>query len=236
MTAAVSSAPRLPGRPPKDYFGRALVLGAILEVLVVAAIVWVSNQKSPPPPPKPKRIAIHMVQPPKPKPVPKPKPKPKPKPVPVPKPVPTPPPPPPRPIPKPAPKPLVAKAPAPTAPVIPAPPKPTPPPPPPAPSPAARQAAIDAYAALVRARVQADARVPEAVRLAHLRGTTAVRFELEPDGTLVWARIAQSSGIGSINRAALAAVQSASYPPFTKKMPKHPTIFIVRVHLSAHGG
>ncbi len=88
MATTVESSPRMPGRPPKDHFGRALVLGAVLEVLVVAAIVWVSDQKAPPPPPKPKRIAIHMVQPPKPKPVPKPKPKPKPKPIPVTKPVP----------------------------------------------------------------------------------------------------------------------------------------------------
>ncbi len=226
------SAPMAP-KPPRDFFGRALLVGAVLEVVLVAAIVWVSEQKAPPPQPKPKRIAIHMVQPQKPKLIPKPKPKPKP--VPVPKPVPLPPPPP-RPIPKPTPKPLVAKTPVPMAPVIPAPPPPAPPPPPPAPSPAARQAAVDAYAAMIRERVQGEARVPTAVRMEHLRGVATIRFELTPSGELLWASLVQSSSVGSINRAALAAVRSASYPPFTKKMPKHPTVFVVEVHLSAHGG
>ncbi|MCK9188754.1 hypothetical protein [Acidithiobacillus sp.] len=36
-----------------------------------------------------------------------------------------------------------------------------------------------------------------------------------------------------MNRAALNAVGTASYPPFRKKMPKQDMTFNVRVHLSA---
>ncbi|MHB8248662.1 MAG: energy transducer TonB [Acidithiobacillus sp.] len=187
---------------------------------------------------KKKVIAIHMVQPipPKPKPIPVPPPpkpvvQPKPKPVPVPKPI---------PIPKPVvhhtpPKPLLAKAPTPTAPVY-TPPVVTPPAPPPAPSPALQQNAIDSYAAMLRTRVQADTRVPEAVRLMHTSGTAVIAFRLTPSGQLLSAHVARSSGVGPIDRAALKAVEDGTYPPFTKKMPKHDMTFDVRVHLSAHRG
>ncbi|MDD3760899.1 MAG: energy transducer TonB [Acidithiobacillus sp.] len=234
MSAVLS--PRSSAFRPKGYFGRALIIGAVIELALLAGLIWVSNQKSPPPPPKSKRIAIHMVQPPKPKPVPPtpkpvvhPKPVPKPIPHPVPKPV-------PHPIPHPVvhhaptPKPLMAKTPMPTAPVVPPAPPVTPPP---APSPALAEAAIASYAALVRAQVQSAAHVPEAVRLMHLSGTAVISFELTPSGRLLWARLAQSSGVGAIDRAALQAVKSGTYPPFTKDMPKKATVFDVEVHLSA---
>ena len=235
MDAAISSHRPLAAQP-KGYFGRALIIGALIELALVAGLIWISSQKSPPPPPKPKRIAIHMVQPPKPlppppKPVVHPKlvPKPIPHPRPVPKPI-------PHPVvrPVPTPKPLLAKTPMPTAPVVPPAPPTPPPPPPPAPSPALAQAAIARYAALVRAQVQADAHVPEAVRLMHLSGTAVISFELMPSGQLVWARLAQSSGVGAIDRAALQAVKRGAYPAFTKDMPKKATVFDVEVHLSAN--
>ncbi len=87
---------------------------------------------------------------------------------------------------------------------------------------------------MVREQVQSQARVPESVRLMHLSGTAEISFELLPSGQLVWARLAQSSGVSAINRSALAAVREGSYPPFTKHMPKKPTTFLVEVHLSAH--
>lgn len=228
-------------RPQKSEgnFGKALLVGALLEVLLIAGLVWMSKPSTPPKPVVKKIMAIHMVHPapPQPKPVPPPpKPVVHPKPVPLPKPV-------PRPIPKPqpvvqhtpAPKPLMAKTPLPTAPVVPpAPPVvPPAPPPPPAPSMAARQAALAEYAAMVRSRVQADAHVPEAVRLMHLSGTAVITFRLTPSGQLLWAKISQSSGVGPIDKAALQSVKEGSYPPFTKNMPKHATNFTVEVHLSS---
>ena len=229
-------------QPKTSPFIRSIIAAAIIEGIIIGGLLYAGSIIPPPKDviPQKKVIAIHMVQPipPKPKPIPVPPPpkpvvQPKPKPVPVPKPI---------PIPKPVvhhtpPKPLLAKAPTPTAPVY-TPPVVTPPapPPPPTPSPALQQNAIDSYAALLRTRVQADTHVPEAVRLMHTSGTAVVAFRLTPSGQLLSAHVAQSSGVGPIDRAALQAVESGTYPPFTKKMPKHDMTFDVRVHLSAHRG
>ena len=217
----------------EEHFGRALLVGAVLEALLVGGLIWAGSNTPPPRPVVKKIIAIHMVQPVPPKPKPKPKPvPPPPKPMVHPKPLPRP-----IPLPKPVvhhvpvPKPLIAKTPLPLAPVAP----PSPPvvlPPPPAPSMAARQAALAEYAAMVRARVQADAHVPEAVRLMHLSGIAVVTFRLAPSGRLQWAKISRSSGTGPIDRAALKSVEKGEYPPFSKDMPKHATNFTVEVHLS----
>ncbi|MEY2333081.1 TonB family protein [Acidithiobacillus ferrianus] len=225
MSAAMlpSPAPRL---PDTGRFGRALLVGAVLEILLIGVLVYGIPQHPIMVKPQPKVIAIHMVKP-APKPIAKPKPKPTPKPKPVvhPKPIPLP-----RPIPKPAPKVLAAKIPVPTAPVIPAPLRPSPPPPP-SPSPAVRQAALDEYAAMVRARVQTNLHIPEELRLMHLSGVTVVAFELTPGGQLLWARVSTSSGMHAVDRAAVRTVKTTSYPPFTKKMPHHDTVFTVDVHI-----
>ena len=71
---------------------------------------------------------------------------------------------------------------------------------------------------MLRAR-QANARVPDSVHMMHVSGTAVISFRLTPSGHLPFARVAQSSGIGAINRAALNAVETASYPPLRKKMP-----------------
>ena len=242
MNTMVTNPSWSPQGPDKSegHFGKALLVGAVMEIALLAGLLWISSA---PPPPKPvvkKIIAIHMVHPapPKPKPIPVPPPpkpvvQPKPVPVPRPKPIPQP-----RPVVHhtPAPKPLMAKTPLPTAPVVPpAPPvtPPAPPPPPPAPSMAARQAALARYAAMVRAQVQSDARVPQSVRMMHTSGTTIITFRLRPSGQLIWARVTQSSGIPPIDRAALRSVKEGNYPPFTKNMPKHATDFTVEVHLSS---
>ena len=223
----------------KDHFGRALMIGAVIEALMIGGLIYSNLSQPVTVKPKPKIMAIHMIKPapPKPKPVPPPpKPVVHPKPVPKPMPKPTP-----RPIPHPEvhhplpPKPLLAKTSAPQAPVYTPPVTPPAPPPPPAPSPAARQSAIDTYAAMLRARVQANAHVPDAVRMMHVGGTAVISFRLTPSGHLLSAQVAHSSGIGAINRAALKAVEDSSFPPFIKKMPKHPMTFDVLVHLSAHG-
>ena len=241
MNTATLSSLVQPPKFGKDHFGRALMIGAVIEALMIGGLVYSHLSQPVTVKPKPKIIAIHMIKPapPKPKPVPPP-PKPVVHPKPIPKPVPRP-----IPIPRPIPhpvvrhplpsKPLLAKTPAPQAPVYTPPVTPPVPPPPPAPSPAARQSAIDTYAAMLRARVQANARVPDSVRMMHVRGTAVISFRLTPSGHLISAQVAQSSGIGAINRAALKTVEDTRFPPFTKKMPKHPMTFDVSVHLSAHG-
>ncbi len=244
MTTSPGDLAEAAGGPGKGYFGRSLLVGALIEAGILGAMAFLLGQKTVPQPPKPHPIAVHLVQPAPPKPKPKPvPPQPKPKPViqhhPLPRPV-------PRPIPRPVihhvqprPVPLLAKTPAPSAPVMQAPKPvvaPPPPPPPPAPSPAVQQAAVQRYAALVRSQVQAQTRVPESVRLMGASGTAVVRFELQPSGQLVWAHLERSSGVGAINRAALAAVKAGDYPPFSKNMPRKPTRFDVDVHISARSG
>lgn len=227
-------------QPKTSPFIRSFIAAAVIEAVIIGGLLYAGSIIPPPRDviQKKKVIAIHMVQPipPQPKPIPVPPPpkpvvQPKPKPVLVPIPIPIP-------IPKPVvhhtpPKPLLAKAP--TAPVY-TPPVVKPSAPPPAPSPAMQQNAIDSYAAMLRTRVQADTRVPEAVRLMHTSGTAVVAFRLTPAGRLLSAHVAQGSGVGPIDRAALKAVENGYYPPFTKKMPKHDMTFDVRVHLSAHTG
>ena len=89
---------------------------------------------------------------------------------------------------------------------------------------------------MLRKRVQANARVPEFVRMMHVGGTAMISFRLTPSGHLLSAQVARSSGIDAINHAALKTVEDTSFPPFIKKMPKHPMTFDVLVHLSAHSG
>lgn len=97
---------------------------------------------------------------------------------------------------------------------------------------ASRASAVTLYAALVRARVQENLRVPETIRLMGLSGRTEVAFELQPDGDLLWARIARSCGVNAVDRVALRTVRTTEYPPFIKNMPREDTTFDVEVHIS----
>lgn len=243
MNASLLS-PARPDRPARSPFLRAslvaialegLLLGAWLIVMPAHAPKTVGLRRKPmavhfvtlpapphvvpkPPPPrvqpKPRPPRVHH---PKPRPAPRPERRPPivhRRPVPLPAPVKAPPPPP---------KP-VSRAPA--------------PPPPPPPSPATVAQAVDRYAVMLRTRIQRGLVVPRRVTALGLSGKALVAFELTPGGRLLWARIVRSSGISLVNRAALAAVRSRHYPPFTKNMPHHPTVFRVRVGLNDrhHGG
>ena len=97
---------------------------------------------------------------------------------------------------------------------------------------ATREVALEVYAARVRARVQANLRVPETIRLMRLSGKTEVAFELQPDGLLLWARIERTSGIGAVDRAALHTVKQTAYPHFMHGMPDHDTTFDIDVRIS----
>jgi protein TonB len=224
---------RAASRP--DRFGRALLVGAALEGLLIASLLWAgSNTPFKPASPAQHIMAVHMLQPTPARPNPCPahfKPvirHPLPKPIsrPVPVPIPTA-------VPAPAPRLLFATHPAADTPFFALPPALSiRPPQNPSATRAAQGAALDLYAALVRSRVQANLEVPEAIRLMRLSGRTEVAFELQPSGTLLWARIERSSGIGAIDRAALHTVKTTEYPPFTKDMPKLSTTFAIEVRIS----
>ncbi len=232
---------------------RPLLAAAVIEVLLAAAVIGFAPSAGVVRAPHPQRVRIAMLAP-KPKskpPAPKPPP-PQPKPPPPP---PKPPPPPPKPVPKPPPpKPAPAlPPPPPVPPKAPPPPRPRPrphprkpqphvlrPPPPapppvraapPAPSPAETASAVMRYAALLNARVQARLVVPEQVQMMRLSGTTVVAIRVAPDGSLLGVSVARSSGVGPIDRAALAAVRATSLPPFHGDMPRGPVTFDLTVRM-----
>ncbi|MHB1544543.1 MAG: energy transducer TonB [Gammaproteobacteria bacterium] len=66
------------------------------------------------------------------------------------------------------------------------------------------------------------------------RDETLVEFRLKPDGKLLWARIARSSGSGTVDRAALRAFRQADFPPFIPRMVRVDTTFALWVHLNMH--
>ncbi len=227
---SASSLPIVSPMPEKRFsFLRATLLAVVLEGLVFAGLLVAAHSHPKTVGLRRKPMAVHFVTLPKP-PAPHVQPKPPP-PRPVVRPKPQPAPPKPRPVvhhrPVPLPKP-VKKMPPPRPKATP---RPTPPPPPP-PSPAVVAQAVDRYAVMLRTRIQQGLVVPRRVAALRLSGKAVVAFELTPAGHLLWARIMRSSGIGAINRAALAAVRDRSYPAFTKTMPHRPTVFRVRVGLN----
>ena len=232
---------------PKDHqFKYALSAAVAVEIMLVLGLVWYGQATPKPPVIKPKEhvIAVQVVSlpPPPPEVIPQPKPVP-------PKPIVqhiTPPPPRPHPRvvipPKPLPTPPVktvtppAPKPVPVPPVPPAPPKPVVTPPPPAPPPlsAAQTASLmGRYVGLLRPMIQQNLHVPAELKAMGLKGKATVQFEVSPSGKVLWAKIIDPSPLSAVNRAALAAVESGSFPPFLKKMPKQNTIFQIPVEVGA---
>ena len=104
----------------------------------------------------------------------------------------------------------------------------------PASIPETQRAAMDDYAAMLHKLVQANVRTPRSVQMAHAEGTTMISFRLTPEGYLLSAQIARSSGVVAIDHAALNAVKGVKFPPFIQDMPRHPLTFEVSIHLSWH--
>jgi protein TonB len=230
-----------------------LAVAAVLETVLLAAILFVAPRVGVTAAPQPQRMRIALLAPPPPKPAP-PEPKPKPPPPKPPPPKPPPPkPPPPKPVPAPPPPPPV---PPPPPPPVPPPPRPVPrrvvhrpmprplhaetvrAPPPPAPpthtapSPAVVASLVMQYAALLNAKVQAGLAVPQIVQMMHLSGAAVVAIDVAPDGRLIGVSVARPSGVEAIDRAALAAVRSTSLPPFPAGMADHAVVFHLTVRLS----
>ncbi|HVC62431.1 MAG TPA: TonB family protein [Acetobacteraceae bacterium] len=88
------------------------------------------------------------------------------------------------------------------------------------------------YAALLNGRVQPRLEVPVLVRMMHLSGAAVLAIRVAPDGRLIGVSVARSSGIGAIDRAAVAAVQATHLPAFLDGMPSHPVTFDLTVRLT----
>lgn len=195
---------------------RAAGFAVLLECLLVAVILWWmmdGHHIAPAAVKAPMRVSLVTLPPAKPKPTP-------PKPV-VPKPK-------PKPLPKPKPVQHVHAKRAPMAKPVPRPPLPTPvvkkTPPPPPPQPVEEVAAspdeMAQFEARVNAAVQAAVRYPPAARMLHRQGRVRVGFDYL-DGVVSNVLLVASSGIPSLDTAALAAVQSARYPPPLAQLRKH---------------
>jgi len=227
-------------------FGLALLGGVLAEALLIGGLAWYTENLPSHPKPLPKKqvMAVQMVTlPPPPKPIPQ---KPVVKPTP-PKPI------PPKPVihhsppPPPAPHPKMVVPPKPTPPAPPVkvatPPKPVPvpkpvtppaPPPPPVMSAAERADLMGEYVAELRPIIQSQLHVPAELRAMGLSGSATVEFEVSPTGKVLWAKVIRPSPLGAVNRAALAAIRSGSFPPFLKKMPKHNTVFEIPIEVGAN--
>jgi protein TonB len=109
---------------------------------------------------------------------------------------------------------------------------PRPPPDPTQPRTAGRVNPLALYTAILREQVRAALVVPAIARQMGLSGKTLVLFRLEPNGRMIWARIARSSGSGILDRAALDALHQADFPPFVPRMSRADTTFELWVHFN----
>ncbi len=234
MSATLPShAAREPGEGRR--WATATALALLIELLVLAALAWWSSRPAPPPPPQPVEITLTQPKPPPKVVTPKPPPpKPKPKVLPKPKPrvvhhVVHHPPPPAPPKPRIQPPPTPAPATRPTMPVA-----PPPPPPPPRKPPKADVAALRmSFEALLREAVQDAVHYPESARLMQVEGRTLVGFTFI-DGRVSQVHVVKSSGVPSLDSAALRAVRTAPYPQPPAALAGHALSFViwVRFHLS----
>ncbi len=251
-----------PGAAPvlaENRFGWALAAALVIEGTIIAVLLL--NRPRPLPVVHPVVMRMHLVKvqgppkalplppkpvppPPKPPPLLPPPPQPAPPPQAVPA-LPTPPPPlphhptvpmpkrrpPPHPLPhwvsKPAPP---QPAPAPAPPVQRLPPAPTMSAPPPTPSQV--NSAMARYAGMVHAIIEGRVRVPQMLENLGASGTALIDFKLAPDGRVIWARVVKRSSYGTVNQAALAAVQGAQFPAFIAKLPRHDIVFQIPVLVS----
>jgi len=104
-------------------------------------------------------------------------------------------------------------------------------PPPPPPAPAVNAEAVDRFQAEVRAAIQAAIVYPPTARMMKQQGRAKVAFTLT-HGHAEGAQLLQSSGVATIDTAALAAVRDANYPAPPPEMAGKPLSFAVFVVFS----
>jgi protein TonB len=222
--------------PPELGLGKA-TLGAVVLVLVILGFCyWAAISLAPKPPIQ----AIQVTQAtlttlPKPTPPPPPKVIPPPKPIPavIPKPAPVQskivvavkPPPPIHHVYKPIPHPIINHA----------PPPPTPRPVSQAPQPpsAPPTSGLPIYGALRHDIIQANQSVPPALAQLGVSGTCLIRITVAPDGSVISASIARSSGIPLIDQTALQHAMQAHLSAFNSQMPNTPQEFLIPVEIDA---
>jgi len=119
-----------------------------------------------------------------------------------------------------------------------APPPPTPAPSSPAPTSSAPQApaeptsGIGPYGNGIYNIIQANQSVPPALAQLGVSGTAYITLTVAPDGHVISAVVAKSSGVPLIDQTALDHAEHATYPPFNSEMPDKPLKFTVPVQIS----
>ena len=112
---------------------------------------------------------------------------------------------------------------------------PTPKPAPPAP-PAPRTDGIPIYGAQVHDIIQANQNVPPALATLGVSGTAYVRIIVAPNGSVIAASIARSSGNPLIDQTALDHARQAHLNPFNADMPTTDEAFLIPVEIDAAQG
>lgn len=248
MSSAILSAPggMLPVlNDQKIRFEYAVGVALLLEIVLVAVLAYWSSRAAPPVA-QPKVIAVYMLAPPPkpvvptpPKPVVRPQPTPKPPPIrhqvvqhhaPTPKPAPVAPP-----IATPTATPQQTPMPVAPTPVTPPPPVQHTPPPPPAPvAPPEVDTGIGPYGAGARSLIQSQLHITALIKRLGLQGTVTISFKLTPSGGKPYAiAIVGGSQNPLIRKAALDAINAATFPPYTHDMPQRPLKFTVPIKITA---
>jgi protein TonB len=213
---------------------KAIALAVLLVAAIIIFCIWTSVGL--PPYPQPQTIQVTeatLTQLPQPTPPPPPKVVPPPKPLPavIPKPAPvqskivvaTKPPPPIHHIYKPIPHPVINHT----------PPPPTPAPVSQAPQPPAAEptSGIGPYGSAMHDIIQANQNVPPALAQLGLSGTAVVHIVVGPDGHVISATIAQSSGNGLVDQTALDHARNATFPAYNNEMPDKPLGFDIPIEI-----
>jgi protein TonB len=220
-------------QPPELGLGKAAIAAILLVALIIGFCYFAAISMAPKPVPAAIQVTqATLTQLPKPTPPPPPKVIPPPKPVPavIPKPAPVQskivvavkPPPPIHHVYKPVPHPIINH---------------TPPPPTPAPvsqapqPPAPPTSGIPIYGSQMHDIIQSNQDVPPALAALGVSGTAVIRIVVAPDGHVISASIARSSGITLIDQTALDHALHASLPPFNAEMPGSSQTFLVPIEI-----
>jgi len=98
-------------------------------------------------------------------------------------------------------------------------------------APAAPTRGIQSYAAQMYTIIEADQTVPFILAQMGATGTAVIEIEVAPDGQVISAHVAKSSGIPLIDATALNHARNAHLPPFNDEMLDQPHAFLVLINI-----
>jgi protein TonB len=108
--------------------------------------------------------------------------------------------------------------------------------PPPAAPPADSSSGIGPYRAGVHNLIESHVEIGPQIQALGISGTAVIEAVIAPDGHLISAHVARSSGNGLIDKAALAAVQRGGFRPFGNHMPAAPITISVPIEILPGAG